>query len=121
MEKTLANDLLNLDIHTEGSSILVDLVGQVTTTEANLLQSQLDELVNRGEDVIFLNCKDLKFISSAGLRVILNFAKQVSATQKKLGVYSLNTTVSKVFEISGFDKIINIYKNVEDARASLQS
>ena len=36
----MASYRLNLNIHTEGEAILVDLIGLVTAAEANPLQSQ---------------------------------------------------------------------------------
>ena len=110
---------VRLNVHREDGLILVDLIGQVTTSEAHFLQSQLDELIRHEESTMFFNCKDLRFISSAGLRVFLNLAKQASATNKKLGIYSLNSTVSQVFEISGFNQIIKIYKDEDEAKASI--
>lgn len=111
---------LTLNVQTEKNSVTVDLIGRATTQEVNLFQSRMDELAESPQKIVLINCKDLEFISSSGLRVILRFAKKISSGRKKLGIYSLNPSLFKIFEISGFNKIINIYENREEAYTSLR-
>ena len=63
---------------------------------------------------LVLNLGELEYISSAGLRVILSAAKRQRGSSGDLHMAALQENVSKVFEISGFDTIFNIYDS-EDA------
>ena len=62
-----------------------------------------------------MDFEDLAYISSAGLRVILLVSKQLQRKNTKFGVCSLSSSISEVFQISGFDKIIPTYTAQADA------
>lgn len=109
----------DLKVSGEGGQLLVCLGGQIGYIESNKFQSQLDDLLSRDERVILFDCNELTFISSAGLRAILQFAKQAPAKEKKLGFCALQDNVAHVFDISGFTKILQIYPSREQALANL--
>ena len=111
---------LEVDISFEDSYISVDLIGRASFESSTALQSQIDELIQRKEKIILFNCDRLESISSAILRVILKFAKQAMLEKKKIAFYSLNEHVHRVFNVSGFLKILPVYDNREKALATLQ-
>ena len=63
---------------------------------------------------ILLNCEDLAYISSAGLRVILKATKAL-ASEGAIRLCSLRDYVREVFEISGFDTFLSIDPSLDDA------
>jgi len=52
--------------------------------------------------------KELKCISSSGLRVLLVAAKKLSTTGKKLTISAMQDHIKEVFDISGFTELFNI-------------
>lgn len=103
----------------EGKFVVARLMGHVGYLESRQLQPQLDKLLDREEPTILLECNELSFISSSGLRVILQFARQAQEKSKKLGFTDLRESVAYVFDISGFTKILNIYDDQKQAEADL--
>ena len=99
--------------------VVARLMGHVGYLESKQLQPQLGRLLDRKESAILLECSELSFISSSGLRAILQFARQAQEKNKKLGFASLRESVSYVFDISGFTKILNIYDDQKQAEADL--
>ena len=61
----------------------------------------------------------LVYISSAGLRVILIIARSLQGENRKFAVCSLVGPVREVFEISGFDKIIQTHDTQAKAVAAV--
>ena len=61
-----------------------------------------------------MSLRRVGFVSSAGLRILLATAKQLNV-DGFLKVTDLNETVHDVFEISGFNSILDVYKTEEDA------
>ena len=57
----------------------------------------------------------LSYISSAGLRAVLLTAKSLSRRSAKFALCSPSKPIREVFEISGFDKIIDIHDTREAA------
>lgn len=61
-----------------------------------------------------IDCSELDYISSAGLRVMLSTAKRLKEQGGELRLAALKETVATVFKISGFDKIIPILPALDD-------
>ena len=67
---------------------------------------------------LVLDMERLTYISSAGLRVILQTTRTLHDRGGRLVVCSLSNMVGEVFEISGFHKIIETHESRADAIAS---
>lgn len=66
---------------------------------------------------IVIDFKDLEYISSAGLRGLLKLAKNCRSSNKKLVCCCLGKEVSEVFRISGFNMLIKLCSNLDEALA----
>ncbi len=64
---------------------------------------------------IVLDCKDLSYISSEGLRVMLMAAKKAKSHGGTLTLSSTNAAVNEVMMISGFGALFGVHSSVEDA------
>jgi len=62
-----------------------------------------------------MDCANLRYISSAGLRVILTAAKLMQVSKKRFVVCSVTTPVREVLDISGLSKIFEIKATREEA------
>ena len=66
------------------------------------------ELVALADCSIVLNMKEMPFIASSGLRVLLQMARACQEKGKKLVLCHPNDVVTEILSISGFDRIIEI-------------
>lgn len=100
--------------------VIVHLKGRIDTLTAKDLEAHLASLMaeERGQPV--LNLKDIDFISSFGLRVILMAAKKLKAEGKPLPLCELSADVRNVFDVSGFSKILPIHDTVNEALTALE-
>lgn len=64
---------------------------------------------------VVIDFGNLDYISSAGLRVVLLLAKTMDIRGAKLALCALPESISSVFQISGFDRIIPIKDAREEA------
>ena len=76
------------------------------------------EKVTRGileaeKRLLLFDLSELEYLSSAGLRVILEAAKGVKLNDGKLVLCGLNKFVKEIFVTSGFDALIPIADTVE--------
>lgn len=88
------------------TTLTILLAGRLDTTTAPELEETLKESLG-GVNALVLDLKELAYLSSAGLRVILGAQKQMS----KLGgmvVRNVNDTIMEVFEVTGFSDILTI-------------
>ena len=95
---------MKIDFSKSGGELNVALDGRLDTTTAPELESFLGENVH-GVNSLVINCENLLYISSAGLRVLLASHKKMNGSMKLKNVCEL---VMEVFEMTGFSDILNI-------------
>ncbi len=105
-----------MDISTEqiGGTMVVRFSGNMDTNTSPAAQPSLEELIEAGSTALLVNLKDVPFVSSAGLRVLLATAKRLNKDAGSLKITDLNETVNEVFEISGFSSILDVYSTEAD-------
>ena len=103
----------------EKGILTVTVSGRVDGANANAFQQQIRSSFTDKDKVVLLDMEKLNYISSAGLRVILMLAKALEERKAKFMIYSLTDPIREVFEISGFDKIINVRESRDHAISSL--
>lgn len=100
---------------------VINIKGRLDASTAGQLEEALAEFNNEERVRILVDCLELDYISSAGLRVLLAAAKDVKKQSGKICLSSLNPNVKQVFEISGFTSIFPIYTSTSEALADLQA
>ncbi|MDJ0801223.1 MAG: STAS domain-containing protein [Desulfobacterales bacterium] len=91
------------------------LNGRLDSNTAMGFEQKLFECIEGGNQRLILDFKDLDYISSAGLRVILKATKNLKNADGKLVLCAMQDYVKEVFEISGFDSFLPIVPTVDDA------
>ena len=99
---------MNVTINEEGAQALVRLEGRLDTTNADQFMKDLTPLMNGSHQEIDVDCTDMEYTSSQGLRMFLMLQKNVSARGAKLVLRNMKPHVKEVFDITGFSHIINI-------------
>jgi len=97
----------------EKNTTIVRLVGRLDSTTSPDFEQCLAEYLKLPDGHLLLDFDDLDYISSAGLRVVLNGAKKYREAAWKFAACNMQDHVLEVFEISGFDNFISIYDSVE--------
>ncbi len=102
----------------QGSLVVVSPVGRVDGVVAPQLEKRLTEIVERGDSDVLLDCEQMDYISSAGLRTVLIGARKCRQNGGKLTVCALQPGCKSVMEISGFFNILDAYDTRDDAVAA---
>lgn len=98
--------MLNINKTIENDHALFVLSGRLDTTTAPELDQELKSSL-LGITALVLDMKDLAYISSAGLRVLLS-AQKLMNKQGKMTIRNSNETVMEIFEVTGFSDILDI-------------
>lgn len=101
----------------EGARSVAVLEGRLDTATAATTEARLMEMLKGGRGLI-VDLSAVRYVSSAGLRVLLKAAKQAKAAGVHFSVAGLQPPVREVFEISGFDKIIPAFASRTEAGAA---
>ena len=106
---------------TARSRVLVETVGGVTVAsfaDSELTADQVIEEVgeqlngladNLGLTKVLLNFREVRFMSSSMLAVLLKFSRKVTAAQGQLKLCSIAPNLKEIFKITRFDRIFEIY------------
>ena len=106
-------------IEREGETLVAMAEDRVDGTNASEFQQALEAAISENDSIVILDCEQLSYISSAGLRVVLLTARALQRQNSKFAVCSLSDQIREVFEISGFDKIIPVHATRADALGAL--
>lgn len=99
---------MNVTIKEEGARALVRLEGRLDTTNADQFMKDIAPLMNGSHDEIDIDCAQMEYTSSQGLRIFLMLQKNVSSRGAKLLLRNMKPHVKEVFDITGFSRIITI-------------
>ena len=83
------------------------LAGEMDTAAAAEAEMVLEPLYNSdGRDVI-IECKDLEYIASSGLRILLGILKGAKSSGSKVVLRHVNDDIKNVFKLTGFISIFD--------------
>jgi len=99
---------MNVTITEEGTRASVRLEGRLDTTNADQFMKDITPLMDGSHTEIDMDCTDMEYTSSQGLRMFLMLQKNVSARGAKLVLRNMKPHVKEVFDITGFSHIITI-------------
>jgi anti-sigma B factor antagonist len=88
------------------SKLIIALEGRLDTLTAPQLEAELNASLDVISELEF-DFKDLEYISSAGLRVLLS-AHKAMAKKDGMKVINVREEVMEVFELTGFSDILTI-------------
>ena len=97
---------MNITKNQNNEQLTLALEGRMDTTTAPELEAVLDTSLDTVKDLI-LDMKQLAYISSAGLRVILKAQKAMN-TKGTMKLINVNDDIMEVFDITGFVDILTI-------------
>ncbi len=91
----------------DGNKLTIELSGRLDTTTAPQLEEALAAALDGVSGLIF-DFNKIEYISSAGLRILLNTQKKISAAGGSMKLVGVNDVVREVFEVTGFINILTI-------------
>ncbi len=108
-----------MDINTriQDTAAIVSVAGRIDTSTAPDLEKELNRLIEAGNRRILLNFRDVAYISSGGLRVLLATAKKLNNPESRFALCSLTAEVNKIMKLAGFTSIFKIYPGEGEALA----
>ena len=99
---------MEMSIHQENGSITVKLAGRLDTPAAQEIAQEMGALVDEAAEVIVLDCSELDYISSSGLRLFLVLRKSAAEKGGKVIVQNISDSIRNVFMMTGFLNLFEI-------------
>ena len=99
---------MNIEIKELNGSYLGILTGWIDTAVATQFLEDLKPLMNNADNSIELNCAQLEYICSLGLRGLLQLKKESAAKGGRLVLTHVEGEVLKILTMTGFIKLFDI-------------
>ena len=99
---------MNIEIKEQNGSYLGILTGWIDTAEASQFLEDLKPLMANANKSIELDCSQLEYICSLGLRGVLQLKKESAAKGGSLVLTHVEGEVLKILLLTGFDRLLDI-------------
>ena len=110
---------LSIPMEQHAKGVILCPAGRVDGTNAGDLESAMRGQLEAGQTTLIFDFADLKYISSAGLRVLLVAARDTQSKGGKAIFCGLSKQIAEVFAVSGFDKILAVHDNRAEALGAI--
>jgi anti-sigma B factor antagonist len=115
---------VNFDIKTEQldeKSYVIALAGEVDLYTAPEFKQQLLDVIGQGAKDVVVDFSDTTFIDSTTLGVLVGGVKRLRTNDGQLSLVCSDRNITKIFEITGLDRVFTIYDSRNAAVAGIGS
>jgi anti-sigma B factor antagonist len=113
---------MNFDVATEQvapGAYVVSLKGEVDLYTAPEFKQQLLDVIAQGAHEVIVDFTGTTFIDSTTLGVLVGGVKRLRPAGGQLSLVCSDRNITKIFEITGLDRVFTIYATREEAVANL--
>ena len=96
---------MNVGIEEIDGNVVAILEGTLDTAAAAETEKAMSPLNDVEDKDIIIDCTDLEYISSAGLRIFLSILKNVEEKDRHVYIQGINDKVRTIFTLTGFSNI----------------
>lgn len=93
---------MEVEILKQENSVTAKLIGRLDTVASPEVAKALEPLKEVADKTIVLDCSELEYISSSGLRIFLGLRKEAGVKGGTVIVKNMNGEIRKVFMMTGF-------------------
>ena len=92
----------------DSGEVTVRLIGRLDTPAAQEITPQMNALAEEASGTIILDCTELTYISSSGLRIFITLRKAAATKGGKIIVRGISNEIRSVFMMTGFLNLFEI-------------
>lgn len=93
---------MKTEIIESGDQVIAKFAGRLDTPASVQTAEDVKPLLEVSNKEIILDCTDLEYISSSGLRIFLSIRKEAAGHGSKVIVRNINADIRQVFMMTGF-------------------
>jgi anti-sigma B factor antagonist len=98
--------------------VVVSLQGDLDMYSAGRLKAALFEVIAEGATRVIVDLAEVIFVDSTALGVIASGVRSIEARGGIIDIVSDDKNVTRLFEITGLDRVLQIYGSRDDALAA---
>src|SRR5512132_4390220 len=100
---------------------MIALAGEVDLYTAPEFKQQLLEVIGQGAKDVVVDFSETTFIDSTTLGVLVGGVKRLRTNDGQLSLICSDRNITKIFEITGLDRVFTIYPTRHEAVSQVDS
>ena len=92
----------------EKNTLVAMFVGRLDTPASGEAAVAVQPLIESAEKTIILDCRELTYISSSGLRIFLSIRKAAASKGGRVIIHGINNDIRQIFVMTGFLNLFEI-------------
>jgi anti-anti-sigma factor len=104
-------------VENENGVTVFEVEGEIDALTASTLRQQVEQALAKGMSRCIFQFSKVRYVSSAGLGVILLAQQETRGRGGETRVCELTEPVRRVFLMAGFDQFLGIYASLAEAQA----
>lgn len=105
----------------KGGVQALDLEGEVDVYTAPLLRQEIMDQVDGGTHHLLVNLAKVEYLDSTGLGILIGGVKRAKEQGGSLKLVGPSARITRIFEITGLNKIFDVYSSETDAIAAMEA
>ena len=110
---------LSIAVRHIGNVAVILPAGFINAHTVREFEEALESQVQQGRYKLLLNCKDLSYISSAGLGAIMGLIETVRENDGDILLSNLQENVFAIFDTLGFTQLYRVFPEEDQALAAV--
>ncbi len=99
---------MKVNIQQNENEVVVSLNGELDTVATTNMSEVLGRVTDLASQHLVIDCKDLEYVSSSGLRFFMQLKKGSEEHGGSVEIRNLSEDVAEIFRLSGFHHIFNL-------------
>lgn len=95
--------------------------GSLDAENSQEFRQQITDVAQQGAKIVLVDLKNVSFMDSSGLGSLVLAFKTLRASNNKLVLCSINEQIRILFELTGMDKVFEIFADQEEFQKNLVS
>ena len=100
--------MIQLKIEKNAQETRVKMSGELDVVATTNQVDELNQVLSLADKALEIDCSELEYISSAGLRFFMQLKRESEAKGGSIRISHLNEDVTDIFRMSGFMNIFQI-------------
>ena len=111
---------MDINEHYQEDILRLAIAGDLDASSAIDMDKAIKKAFDNERYRIVVDCKQLDYISSAGLGVFISYIEDFQKNQGAFVFCNMKTDVYSIFELLGLHNIFSIVKDENDAKSAFQ-
>ena len=109
------------DQEVDSDTHVIELGGEIDLYTAPEFKERMAEIIEEGKTRVVVDLSQATFIDSTTLGVLVGGVKRLRTNGGQLSLVCGDRNITKIFEITGLDRVLTIYGTRDEAVSQLQS